>query len=119
MKNSSRSSSSSSSRRAHFQRSGGRELTQQQQQQRQKQLLLTKGSEGYARYAAAVPPQERSKNHRHTWHPQTPNPAEPLSVAQWRDVLGAWRRLIHKWTNVNLESKNLESKTRDLMRSKR
>ncbi|XP_026190892.1 putative uncharacterized protein DDB_G0288537 [Cyclospora cayetanensis] len=101
--NSSNISRNSNNRKQHFQRCGTRELTLQQQQQRQQQLLLTKGGEGYARYAAAVSPSQRLLSCKDSWHPHTPNPSKPLSVAQWRDVLGTWRRQIHKWTNLPAE----------------
>lgn len=63
--------------------------------QRERQIAFGKATEGYRRYAEAVPRAERRP-----YHPVTPRASMASSRRCFRSAVSAWRRALHDWDSV-------------------
>ncbi|SCO67709.1 histone RNA hairpin-binding protein, putative [Plasmodium vivax] len=93
--------------KASFQRNKSRglknELSQAQINQRIKNINLTKRLISYERYITAVPKEERRKDMKNDWHPETPRINRNLSLSQWNKEMKKWRKQVHAWGNLSEE----------------
>ena len=82
---------------------GAQERDPRRLEQRRKQVGLGKGTEGYLRYAAAVPRRARDPRLAHEApagglpHPRTPSATQQCSKRSWDGQVRKWRRLLHAW----------------------
>ena len=80
---------------------GAQERDPRRLEQRRKQVGLGKGTEGYLRYAAAVPRRARDPRLAHEApagglpHPRTPSATQQCSKRSWDGQVRKWRRLLH------------------------
>ncbi|GAB66878.1 hypothetical protein PCYB_102280 [Plasmodium cynomolgi strain B] len=90
-----------------FQRNKSRglknELSQAQINQRIKNINLTKRLISYERYINAIPKEERRKDMKNDWHPETPRINRNLSLSQWNKEMKKWRKQVHAWGNMSEE----------------
>lgn len=82
---------------------GGQERDPRRLEQRRKQVDLGKRTEGYRRYAAAVPRRARQARLANEApegelpHPRSPNVKQLCSKRSWDGQVRKWRRLLHLW----------------------
>ncbi|ANQ08797.1 Uncharacterized protein PCOAH_00029730 [Plasmodium coatneyi] len=78
-------------------------LSQAQINQRIKNINLTKRLISYERYINAIPKEERRKDMKNDWHPETPRINRNLSLSQWNGEMKKWRKQVHAWGNMSEE----------------
>jgi len=85
---------------------GAQERDPRRLEQRRKQVGLGKRTEGYLRYAAAVPRRARDPRLANEApagelpHPRTPSATQQCSKRSWDGQVRKWRRLLHAWDSV-------------------
>ena len=74
--------------------------------QRQKQINFGKDTVGYANYTATVKRKDRGKD-----CPRTPDPKKKYSKRAFDGIVKVWRRLLHKYDDVDVTSAKIASTT--------
>lgn len=76
-------------------------ITSYQISQRQKQVDLARSTAEYGRYVRCVKKENRRKEWRHSWHPETPDPNGEYSTRAFVGLIRKWRNCLHLWGNLD------------------